>query len=146
MTTSNRIWGRSESGCLLSISVPDTQIQGGRGVELRIIFRNDGQNEVIFPRISNWFDYKYNVLYEDDQVVSLTKFGEIYIRAISSGSRAIRTISPGSEVHTELLINRLYDMSLPGRYTLEAFKEIPNPSGSGFVKVISNTISIDVGD
>jgi hypothetical protein len=146
MTISNHAWGRSAGYCRLSISVPNTQIQGGRAVELSLIFRNDSQNEVIFPRISNWFDYKYNIVYEDNQAVPLTKFGEIYIRTLSSGSFAFKTIFPGNETNTEVLINRLYDMSLPGHYTLEAFKEIPNPTGDGFIKVISNIVAIDIED
>lgn len=145
METLEQSWGESVDNCRLSISVPDAKIQAGHPMEVTFVFKNDGPGEVSFPRTSQWFDYEYRLQSVGGQEIPLTRFGQQLSMPVGGGG-ALATIASGDERVSEVLISRLYDMSVAGLYTLEATKQLPKRRGDGFITVVSNTITLEFED
>jgi hypothetical protein len=144
MKNQDRAWGQPVEGCRLSISVPASKIEAGRPVELTLVFRNDGPTEMKFPKFSMWFNYEYAILYDENQEVPLTPFGEHQKESSVMSAMAASDVAPGEELTSTVEISRLYDLSRPGKYTVEASKDLPSRSGQGFIKVVSNRLDFEI--
>ena len=59
-------------------------------------------------------------------------------------STALQDPLPGQDAASRVEISRLYNLSLLGRYTVEASKAVPSPSGQGLTKVVSNRLEFEV--
>jgi hypothetical protein len=142
MNSMNRIWGAPVEGCRLSISVPEPRVGAGQPVNLTLVFRNDGATAVIFARISDWFDYDYAITYGAAPAL-LTPFGHETQQALRmGGAAAVLEVAPGREVSRTVEISRIFDLSQPGFYTIEAAKSVSTVDGRRVFRVISNRISI----
>jgi hypothetical protein len=145
MSTEDPAWGKSVEGCRLSISLASAQMSVGDPVELKLAFKNEGQTAIKFSRISLWFDYTYLVSHQNIGNVPFTLFGQQQKRSLEAGgASAISEIEPGQELVRMVEISRLYDLSLSGKYVVEASKEIPSRSGQGLVKVFSNKAAFEL--
>ncbi|WP_437498396.1 hypothetical protein [Sorangium sp. So ce1099] len=143
MAIESRIWGLPEEDCRLSLGPPDLKVKAGQLVEVQLTFRNDGAKQIGFPRSAPWQDYKFNLLH-NDQPVPLTRFGEHVLNTPAVDAATMVWLAPGQEYTSTSIISRVFDMSMPGRYTLEVSKELMRRSGTGFMKVVSNQITIEV--
>jgi hypothetical protein len=145
MKSEERVWGRAVENCRLSASLPTPKFDAGQPVELALVFKNEGPTLIKFPRSSLWFDYQYVVRDESDAEVPLTEFGKQQWRSAQMGGAvAVFEIAPGKEYLREFELSRLYELSRPGKYKVEASKELPHPSGQGFFKVVSNTVEFEI--
>jgi hypothetical protein len=62
---------------------------------------------------------------------------------LATGSAILeRIIQPGGEISVDQDISRLYDMTKPGKYVIQASREIPKEMGGGVVR--SNSITATV--
>jgi hypothetical protein len=62
---------------------------------------------------------------------------------LATGSAILnRIIQPGGEISGDQDISRLYDMTKPGKYVIQASRAIPKEMGGGVVK--SNPVSLTV--
>ena len=62
---------------------------------------------------------------------------------LATGSPILdRIIQPGGDISGDQDISRLYDMTKPGKYVIQASRELPKEMGGGFVK--SNAVSVTV--
>jgi hypothetical protein len=86
-------------------------------------------------------------LLHEGHPVPITAFGEqklVMPRVV--GGVSMRRLAQGEEDRRTMLVSRLYDVSMPGRYVLEASKSALRRSGIGRMRVVSNRITIDVVD
>lgn len=143
-SSDERVWGQATDGCRLSMSAEGPAVQAGSPVLLSLVFWNDGQTTVRFPRASIWLEYDYTVTFEDGEPVALTSFGQEKQRSMREQGGTLLEFQPGSQTPATVQITRLYDLSRPGRYTIGAAKTVPNRAGNGFMKVVSNTIAVEV--
>jgi hypothetical protein len=146
MKNDEQAWGEPVMGCRLGISVGSPRIPAGSPINLVLIFRNDGPHQIRFGRMSMWFDYEYSIVDGKGRPVPLTRFGNRQKAAATMGAAAIAELAPGKELTSKVEISRLYDFSLPGPYVIQAWKEVPDPSGKGFIKVTSNKLEVEVTD
>lgn len=145
MKSEDRVWGRAVENCRLSASLPAPKLDAGRPVELTLVFKNEGPTLIEFPRSSLWFDYQYVVRDERDAEAPLTEFGKQQWKSAQMGAAAAMVeIKPGQEYLREVELSRLYELSRPGKYKVEASKELLHPSGQGFFKVVSNTVEFEI--
>jgi len=62
------------------------------------------------------------------------------------GASGMEELAPGGEVQATILYNRLFDMTLVGKYVLEAAKPVRNLRTGADSTVVSNRIVIEVMD
>jgi hypothetical protein len=117
-----RVWGEVVQGCRLSVSPSPFSVTAGHAIDLTITFRNDGPDDVDFPRVGTpEQDYAYTVLREG-KAVPLTLRG----RELLADDRPLSVTSLRVAAHDErvttLHLNVLFDVSETGAYTIEVRK------------------------
>lgn len=142
MAAGEREWGKAAEGCRLSVSAPGAPVAVGAPVEITIVFRNDGEAPVLLAESSKWTACTLTVkrgLWRAE----LTEFGKRVMTAKTLSASAW-TVGPGEERAVALALDRLYDLSEPGSYTVRAARTFPSPSGEGAVTVASNRAAFEV--
>jgi hypothetical protein len=110
-----------------------------------VVLRNDRQREAKLARLSKWFEYDYVVTNAEGESVPLTRFGQQQRRFMEVGGPAVlQELGAGQEVVSKIEISRLYDLTLPDSYVIEASKAIIGQNGQGSTKVTSNRVDFEI--
>lgn len=57
-------------------------------------------------------------------------------------NKTVFTLQPGETLPKDALISKFYDLSRPGKYTIQVSRTVPNELGAGTVKSLAITIRI----
>ena len=90
-------------------------------------------------------DYPAQVTYADGKPAPLTNYGQQLNCSAASGiiGRNIQvTLKPGESRRDEIMVSNVIDMTEPGKYLVEIWREIPKKLGPNPVK--SNAITITI--
>ncbi len=123
----------------------DPSVFQGQPLEVTITCLNTTASSLFFPLGSIWSTFDVRLLDESGRPVPRTRFGE-YVQKGSAGDGAVAplTIPRAGSFSRKLLLNRLYDMTLPENYKLVLTKQMPNRAGDGLVMLVSNEIVIRI--
>jgi hypothetical protein len=129
----------------VTISTPETSVRAGSDVKLKVIFANDTEKDLHFGaggpgRGGPVFDI--DIRDSDDKPVSETPYGlKMHGKDPHpfAGSVFSATLHHGETMEEELILNKEYDLSKPGKYTVQVKERNPV-----FQTVKSNTIAITV--
>jgi len=86
--------------------------------------------------------YEIEASKENGRPVRLTKYGrDVLARNFVPVSRIQKTLKPNETLEESAVVSDLFDMSLPGKYTIKFKRSDPLNS---HVKLISNAVEIQV--
>jgi hypothetical protein len=118
----------------LTISVPEPVVRAGADVRVNVVLRNVGDhpvNLIAAPRVFNGavgevHYYRATVTDEKGNSAVFTAFGkkiwgeDAAPGALFDGSMILASpLNPGEEDRHSLMISKLYDLSKPGKYTIQ---------------------------
>lgn len=146
-------WGPTVEGCRLSLAADKTSYHVSEPIRLRLVMENVGEGKIQAQRFRLTKDYKFDLRLPNGDSAPLTLFGKRWFSLHNAGSISVLVLEPG-ETDTasfsrsnRLYLNRLYDMTLAGEYTLTVRRRFL-PAGLNSVQdwaeVSSNTIKIVV--
>jgi hypothetical protein len=138
----------------IKISTPKENVKAGSDVTIEVIFTNTSKNHIILVSLAKREDQgelDYTVEVQDSKSARAAETsrghflrtgedspaGETYIK---TGSIMNLDVPPGGTVRSEILINRLYGLSKPGKYTIQVERTI----GSSSVVIKSNALPVAV--
>lgn len=129
-----------QSEPMLSIDTPTPVIASGGCLQIRITLRNTTSRKIGIgaPPRSTWpaeAVYRINLTTLNGAAVPRTAYGH----GVWGGSRIAVYVEPGGVLRKELFLARLYDITMPGEYAVEA--SLPLPGGG---LVTSNRLIITV--
>ena len=116
-----------EASARLLISPERARVEAASPIVLDISVRDMGRDEVVYGTSDSEWDFKFTVT-RDGAAVPLTAYG-----AASAAAWKKRTVfyqlmrivvKPGGEEESRLLLNQLYDMSIPGAYRIRASRAV----------------------
>jgi len=151
----SEIWGQTVAGCRLSVTADQASYHVSEPIRLKIIMENVGEGRISASRFGSGLtkDYKFDLRLPDGDPAPLTLFGKRQDSLNGSRSFSSLTLGPGeTDLVTvprfnRIYLDRLYDMTLAGEYTLTVKRRFL-PSGFESVRdwkeVSSNTIKIAV--
>ena len=149
----------AETPLTIAISLTDGSVEkAGSPVAVSITLRNHSDKTL---SASLWdYDYDYTIDVRDAQGNSAPESEEAgRLRAEMDACRSsgkslcgrkillhgvLNQFKPGESWQERLLITGYYDMSRPGRYTIQLERKLPEELGKGTVK--SNSITVTVTD
>ena len=153
-----RSWGETIGGLQLSVAFLPGEVIIGQPVDLDLGIWNASAHTVTF----SWYDFptpEFHFMVRDAHgvVVPMTRYGRMactpYVSHGFFEHNTPITILPRHEYQVHLWLNRMFDMSLVGDYTVTATTMIPSPGGmvTGADKmesrqVVSNTADVLVLD
>jgi hypothetical protein len=109
----------------LTISLPQSVVKSASKVELDITKKNISEHDLMCETVVGTAEEDYDVIATDGEGKPAveTKYGrKIHGKEPYKGtsrSSFIRTLKPGEEVQEHLFVNRIYDLSQPGKFTIQ---------------------------
>ena len=137
-------WGPAKDGCRLALKASQSRYRFDQPIALQMTLKNDGNSNVRIGLLDSILDmYRVDVRLPSGAAAPLTLEGK---RLWSMGATD-QTLSPGEmAVETIPMLNRLYDMTLSGEYTVTVSRLQVYPVKGKVIEVVSNTIKIVVAD
>ena len=112
---------------------------------LELVLTNTTDNAVIITSDIPEIVYEINMNYVDDmRPAKRTQYGDYLIdRARMSSSKPMQVPGHG-HIKQSIIINRIYDMTLPGTYRINVHREIGLPDGGTARSVKTDELSVVV--
>jgi len=133
----------------LTIGTPQQVVKAGSEVRVDVVLKNTSDHEITLLRSPGTgrgeLEFESDVLSEKGNPASQTKYGHGLKKSgldAVEGSRIMFRLQPGETYEDSMSLNKLYDLSKPGKYRIELHKRVPDHLGQGVVK--SNALVITV--
>lgn len=122
----------------------EPKVNLGADVWVKIVWTNTSKVELNASHLwddSSGLDYSYTLDFRDTDGRPVAQPPH-NPRIGRTGSASFGTLKPGESRQAEIDLSRIYDLSHPGDYTLQASRRVPNELGGGIIK--SNKITITI--
>jgi len=134
-----------EESLKITIVAAQNSVNAGDPIEITVTMKNMSEHDITMVAVgsNSKAELNYEIITRDKNGEMLNK--TIYGKGLKggvAGSRKLFTLKPGAEITETSNINKLYDFSMPGEYTIQVERKLPASEGKGTVK--SNTITITV--
>lgn len=117
-SSESRQWGETVDGQAVSIGTNKASFDPGEAICLNIVFRNVGQRDLNITEVGAPMDYRIKVLLASGKEAPMTLLGKRAVAGFESAARNIFVLQPGKETHTQFRLDRIFDFSLDGKYTI----------------------------
>src|SRR5215475_1002556 len=132
-----------EQSLKITIVAAQNGVKAGDPIEITVTMKNMSDHDITMGKLVSNTHAELN-----NEIIVRDKNGEMpnetrYKKGIKegvAGSRRRFTLKPGEEITETSNINKLYDLSRPGEYTVQVEKELPASEVKGTIK--SNTIAV----
>jgi hypothetical protein len=136
----------SGGGLTLTARVAEARPRAGMPVVLVIELTNNGAGDVELPRWSPWFDHQFEITGPGGRELRRTAFGnEEYKRAGVQAQGAAR-VAPGGAAPVEVLVSRLFDMTLAGRYRVVLRRDVRDLASGEWATAVSEALEFVLED
>lgn len=139
-------WGPQTDGAQMSLKATQSKYRFDQPVVLQTIVKNVGDKRLYMVETTLLFMYRFDVRGPDGTPCPLTREGTRERMSGGIGLRGTIILDPGKSNDFKIeMLNHIYDMSLLGKYTVTAYRQVTLPGEKGrTVEVPSNKIEITV--
>lgn len=143
---------KPSSDCVIRLDFAEKKVDSSEPIVLLIEFENLSGRTILLTisDIETIFDIK--VEDANSKVMPLTRYGQRKIQGDNVSDqfmRSIQNVKPGEKKDFKILLNRMYDMSIPGEYSVNAKKTFyfvkDQKTDRKTIDAISNTAKVNVG-
>jgi hypothetical protein len=136
----------------ISISTPASVVTAGSDVIVNIALTNTSDREIILQntmvsRNAAEFDYWIDVRDEKGKAAPQTKYGiklkgdGVHPPAATASNSIDLPFKPGETVRPRIVVNKLFDLSQPGAYTIQVSRFDPESGAAAHSNIIKVTIT-----
>ncbi len=110
----------------------------GRAIQVAMSLSNNSKKKIAFGHITYYYNFDLQMTDAMGKAVPLTRFGQSKIGGDGGQFGMIfkysrRELAPGASYRIELNLNRLFDLSVAGTYTLRIRRRVDEGPGGEFV-------------
>jgi len=140
------VFGAETKGCQFSAATDRPSYRFDEPIPLRLVLKNVGKEPVTINSTNPLMMYRFDVRGPSGKPVPLTLEGKHQSNLVFSGELVTVSLDPGrSDVGGIAMLNRYYDMTLLGEYTVTAYRKLVWQKGEQeSFEVPSNTLKIVV--
>jgi hypothetical protein len=133
------------TGVLLMAQAARDVVAAGEPVTLTLTITNESKTTRFIWETSATEQYRLIVLDGRGKPASVTPYGEKELRPREDHlARHLRGMEPGEQSRDTIEVNKLFEMSSPGTYSISAARTIYDRKGKGIGTVHSNSVSVNV--
>lgn len=130
----------------LTVEPETASVASGDKIVLRITLTNTSEKDLGFRQRARadeaeW-DYSIDVRDEKGDAVNQTNFGRNRLQIMTMFSARVKTVNPGQSLKEGVTLSKLFDLTIPGRYTVQVSRHAQDNDSGQLVK--SNTATIIV--
>lgn len=139
-------WGIPVEGCRLQLATDRDQYQFGDLVKLRVVLENEHRDQLwVFEGAE--FPYRIEVFRSSNEPAPLTLWGRIMSsRKKEASNNAVRLLRGQARVDELPMLNRVFDMSLDGKYAILVHRTLPSElDPNAWIEVTSDCVVVTIG-
>jgi len=134
-----------EADLRLIASLPRRGVTGGEPIILKLSLTNTTSKDVIVVESNPLADYKIDVRDQRGRPVPPTPEGkDLLFHSLWVGRRLSVRLAPGDKKVETFEINKVYDMSKPGSYTVTGSRRALTDVDKSWVELKSNIVKVTV--
>ncbi len=127
----------------LTLDAEENAVKAGSEVKVDITLRNSSNRAMYMSYGSGELDYAFEVRDSQNRVPPETEFARKSKGRAYVSSDHVFYLQPGESLPKALVVlTKFYDLSRPGKYTIQVSRAVPKEAGGGVIK--SNLITITV--
>ena len=136
-------YGPLSEGFQVSANLESESEGSGVSLLLKLSIKNVTTGILSFP--SNYPERDYEVIVTNEKGVRapLTTFGKRLQEPEESRLVEVK-VKAGEEVKDQISLNKIYDLSANGTYSLTAKRKVFKRNGKGIAEVVSNTVKFTI--
>ena len=137
-----------DSDYKISLDFESEKVDSSEPIVLNVTFENLSDKNVRFAVTNVEALFSIRIENSASEIMPLTRYGQRSFQnegKEDSLMRVIQEIKPQEKRSFKILLNRLYDMSIPGEYSVTATKTLRLNNDKGAKDVLSNTAKVYVG-
>ena len=133
------------NGFQFSIVADSEEFAINTPVVLKTYITNVTDKLLLMGLRSNPAEYQFEVKAENGELVPLTRYGkQIQRNKNTSFSNGERDYGPKESYEAGFVLNQIYDMTMPGTYTVVVSRAVSFPAEKESKQLISNTLHIKI--
>jgi len=142
------------TGYLLSVTLEKPEVSASEPVVIRVAVKNGSKESISYILELPEKTFKLSVKDAKGREVPLTAYGKRLFGKRPQGESGTQGVNlkPGAKSEFRMLVNRIYDMTVSGTYTIVARRAFPNPREPifpwmkpGGEEISSNAVKVYVG-
>ncbi len=144
-STSSKIESATSKGLQFSAEIEKEVFSPNELIVLKVSVKNTTQMTYYLPDTYHpeW-DYNLEVKNEKRENVPLTADGERLMKNIAIFRQVNKEIAPGTELHRDFQISKLFKMTAPGLYAVTVKHRVWEPKSGAFSTITSNTVKVRI--
>lgn len=138
-------WGQEINGCRFSATTDRPSYRFDEPIPLNFVLENVGNEPMIVRATDAMKIYRFDVRRADGKPAPLTSEGRRQSNDLEGSENMSIKFPPGARRENGIaMLNRLYDMTLLGEYTVTVYREIWQKDGNKSFEVPSKKLKIVV--
>lgn len=129
----------------VTLSTANASVRSGDRIPIRIVIKNTSDHDISLLRSPSpslaEMHYRFTVERHDGQKVRETSYKRSIDKGVA-GSEVLVTLKPGQTLEERADLAKLFDLTSPGEYQIQASRTLPSSEGDGSVG--SNKLSLTV--
>ncbi|MDB5329157.1 MAG: hypothetical protein JWP03_308 [Phycisphaerales bacterium] len=112
---------------------------------LRVVLTNFGASDICLATANPLLSYQIDVRDTGGHEVQLTAYGkQAFLDRAESPRNFLQRLSPGQSIADAIPVGRIFDLSLPGEYTIHVARTV-RPCGGHEIRILSNVVTVQIG-
>jgi hypothetical protein len=138
-------WGEAKEGFILSIDMKSQEVDYEEQAIVIMRIKNVSGKERVLLEMRPQRDYSFIVKDSKGESVPLLRYQQkILDNALVIIGRSSTTMAPGQIIEYRMNLSRCYDLSLAGKYIIQAKTTVPRLNGGSGVSLVSNVDTITI--
>jgi hypothetical protein len=136
----------SAEGFTLTATTTKKEFAPCEPITVEIVLSNATSGVLSLEGFGTKNDYDIDVKDKNATGTPQTRYGEMaQVKRFGGGNRTMAILQPGESIHGYVTINQMFDMSLPGVYSIVVKRAgIPKQTGDGRITLISVPVEIEI--
>ena len=138
-------WGVPKEGYAMSLSITNQEIAPEQAVVLTVKVKNISQKELLLIESGPGADFNFIVKDAAGKEAPKLRY-QLHLEANEGvyTSNVVMSMKPGQVIEYQQNVSRRFDMSLSGKYTVQAYRNVVRKAGHLLVEIKSNILGVRI--
>jgi len=138
------LWGEANEVFFLSLSLKNREVSSGQPVLVTVRIKNVSDKELRLVETEPAKDYSFIVTDSDGKAVPQLLYQRRLRENKEEVRRTVTTVAPGQVVEHGFNLSRRFDLTLDGKYSIQAERSVLKSAGDGTVALLSNIEAVTI--
>lgn len=139
------LWGEKSAGVHIALTISRATYAISEGIECRVQIQNTGESDFSFEVLPLFRTFTFEVKNAKGETVELTAYGKKIVSASDEGETMRMQLKKGESYSCQVFhLERIYDFSQDGEYTIAVSLSLPRESPDKKFSVVSKRQKLSI--